>query len=117
MSEPLVYPNVRLGEDVVLNPGVIVGLPPRGTEPGELSTVIGAGSVLRTHTVIYAGVTAGARLNTGHGALIRENNVLADDCSVGTHAALEPGNRIGARTRIHSHCFLEHVTLGDRVFV
>jgi acetyltransferase-like isoleucine patch superfamily enzyme len=117
MSEPLVYPNVRLGEDVVLSPGVIVGLPPRGAEPGELPTVIGAGSVLRTHTVIYAGVTAGARLNTGHGALIRENNELADDCSVGTHAALEPGNRIGERTRIHSHCFLEHVTLGDRVFV
>jgi len=117
MTEPLIYPNVLLGEGVELGPGVVVGLPPRGAGPGDLATVIGAGSVLRSHTVIYAGVTAGARLNTGHGALIRENNELGDDCSVGTHAALEPGNRIGERTRIHTHCFLEHVTLGRRVFL
>ena len=30
---------------------------------------------------------------------------------------LEPGNRVGNRTRIHTHCFLEHVTLGARVFL
>jgi acetyltransferase-like isoleucine patch superfamily enzyme len=117
MTEPLIYPNVRLGEGVDLGPGVIVGLPPRGAQPGELATVIGPGSVLRSGTVIYAGATAGARLNTGHGAMIREDNELADDCSVGTHTALEPGNRIGERTRVHSHCFLEHVTLGRRVFL
>jgi acetyltransferase-like isoleucine patch superfamily enzyme len=117
MTEPLIYPNVRLGEGVELCPGVIVGLPPSGARPGELPTVIGPGSVLRSHTVVYAGVIAGARLNTGHGTLIREDNELADDCSVGTHAALEPGNRIGERTRVHSHSFLEHVTLGRRVFI
>jgi acetyltransferase-like isoleucine patch superfamily enzyme len=117
MEEPVVYPNVSLGEGVVLGPGVVVGLPPQGREPGQLPTVIGPGSVLRSHTVIYAGVSTGARLNTGHGALIREDNQLGDDCSVGTHGALEPGNRIGRRTRIHTHCFLEHVTLGDRVFI
>jgi acetyltransferase-like isoleucine patch superfamily enzyme len=30
---------------------------------------------------------------------------------------LEPGNRVGNGTRIHSQCFLEHVSLGERVFV
>src|SRR5438105_6712584 len=117
LPEPLIYRTVRLGEGVELSPGVIVGLPPRRVRPGELATVVGPGSTLRSHTVVYAGVTAGARLNTGHGALIRENNQLGDDCSVGTHAALEPGNRIGDRTRVHSHSFLEHVTLGRRVFI
>jgi acetyltransferase-like isoleucine patch superfamily enzyme len=117
MSEPILYPNVQLGEGVVLGPGVVVGLPPQGAEPGQLPTAIGPGSVIRSHTVIYAGVSVGGRLNTGHGAMIRENNELGDDCSVGTHASLEPGNRIGRRVRIHTHCFLEHVTLGDRVFI
>src|SRR5205807_822361 len=51
------------------------------------------------------------------GALIREQNEIGDDCSVGSGAVLEPGNRIGDRTRIHSQCFLEHVTLGRRVFL
>lgn len=117
MSEPIVYPNVQLGEGVVLQPGTIVGLPPRGREPGDLPTIIGPGSVIRAHTVIYAGTTLGARFNTGHGAMIREENVLGDDCSVGTYAVLEAGNRVGDRTRIHSHCFLEHVILGKGVFL
>src|SRR5690242_4937565 len=109
MDSPLLYPNVELGEDAVLEPGVIVGLPPRGAAPGDMPTRIGPGSHVRAGTVIYAGVTIGARLNTGHGAMIREGNQLGDDCSVGTHAVLEPGNRVGDRTRIHSQCFLEHV--------
>jgi acetyltransferase-like isoleucine patch superfamily enzyme len=114
--EPIVYPNVLLGEGVVLQPGAVVGLAPRGHEPGDLPTIVGPGSVIRAHTVIYAGATLGAGCNTGHGSMIREDNVLGDNCSVGTHAVLEPGNRVGAGSRIHSQCFLEHVTLGERVF-
>jgi acetyltransferase-like isoleucine patch superfamily enzyme len=49
--------------------------------------------------------------------MIREDNVIGDRCSIGTGAVLEPGNRIGHDTRIHSQCFLEHVTLGNRVFL
>jgi acetyltransferase-like isoleucine patch superfamily enzyme len=117
MESPLLYPNVELGEDVVLEPGVIVGIPPRGAGPGDLPTRIGPGARVRAGTVIYAGVTAGAGLNTGHGAMIREGNLIGDECSVGTHAVLEPGNQVGDRARIHSHCFLEHVTLGSGVFL
>ena len=115
--EPIVYANVKLADDVRLEPGVIVGLPPRGAKPGELPVVIGPGSVLRAHTTIYAGVTIGARFQSGHGAMIREGNELGDGCSVGTHAVLEPGNRIGDDARIHSQCFLEQVTLGSGVFL
>jgi acetyltransferase-like isoleucine patch superfamily enzyme len=49
--------------------------------------------------------------------MIRENNTIGDNCSVGTNAVLEPGNRIGSRSRIHSGCFLENATVGERVFV
>lgn len=117
MNEPLVYPNVDIGEGTVLEPGVVVGVPPRGAGPGELPTRIGPGGHIRSGTVIYGGVTIGARVNTGHGALVRENNVIGDGCSIGTNAVLEPGNRIGDDTRVHSQCFLEHVTLGSRVFL
>jgi acetyltransferase-like isoleucine patch superfamily enzyme len=112
-----IYPGVQLGSGTVLDPGVIVGVPARGQSPGEVITSIGPDGRLRSGTVIYAGAVLGARLNTGHGALIREDNVVGDDCSIGTHAVLEPGNRIGDGTRIHSCCFLENVTLGRRVFV
>ena len=113
----MIYPNVEVGEGTVIQEGVIVGEPPRGAKPGELKTRIGAGGVVRSGTVIYAGAIIGDRFNSGHWALIREDNVVGDDCSVGTNAVLEAGNRIGSGTRIHSGCFLEHTTIGDRVFL
>jgi UDP-3-O-[3-hydroxymyristoyl] glucosamine N-acyltransferase len=111
------YSNVFVGEGTVLDSGVVVGAPPRGKGPGDLATRIGPGGWVRSGTVIYAGAVLGARLSVGHAALIREDNVIGDDCSIGTHAVLEPGNQVGDGTRIHSQCFLEHVTLGRRVFL
>lgn len=113
----MIFPNVELGEGTVVEDGAVVGRPPRGKEPGELRTRIGAGGVVRSGAVIYAGVEIGDGFNCGHGAMIREDNHLGNDCSVGTNAVLEPGNRIGDGTRVHSGAFLEHTTLGNRVFV
>ena len=113
----MIHPNVSIGEGTFVHDGAIVGEAPRGKQLGELKTVIGAGGVIRSGTVIYAGTVIGDRFNSGHGALVREDNVIGDDCSVGTNAALEAGNRIGNGTRIHTGCFLAHVTLGARVFL
>jgi acetyltransferase-like isoleucine patch superfamily enzyme len=113
----VIHSNVSIGKDTFVHEGAIVGEAPRGKQPGELKTVIGAGGVIRSGTVIYAGTVIGDRFSGGHGALVREDNVIGDDCSVGTNAVLEAGNRIGNGTRIHSGCFLEHVTLGARVFL
>lgn len=113
----MIADNVLLGENVFIDPSATVGHPPRGRRPGELQTRIGDNAVIRGNAVIYAGTTIGDNFQCGHGAMIRENNVIGDSCSVGTNAVLEPGNRVGSRTRIHSGCFLENVTLGDGVFV
>lgn len=113
----MIHGNVDVGAGTVVEEGAVVGQPPRGKAPGELPTRIGAGGVIRSGTVIYAGTTIGDRFNSGHGAMIREDNVIGDDCSVGSNAVLEPGNRVGSGTRIHSQCFLEHVSLGERVFL
>jgi len=113
----MIHSNVHIGHGTVVEDGAIVGHPPRGKKPGELPTTIGSGGVIRSGTVIYAGTTIGDDFSSGHGAMIREDNVIGDRCSVGSNAVLEPGNRIGSGTRIHSQCFLEHVTLGERVFL
>jgi acetyltransferase-like isoleucine patch superfamily enzyme len=117
MGDPVVYPNVVLGAGTIVEDGAIVGRPPRGSQPGDLPTRVGAGSVIRSGSVIYAGSTIGEGFQSGHNALIREGNVIGDNCSVGTQAVLEPGNQIGSGTRIHSLCFLEHVTVGARCFL
>jgi len=109
--------NVTLGESCDLQPPCILGKAPRGAAEGERALAIGAGAVIRPFTTIYGGSTFGARLQTGQGASIREDNRLGDDVSIGTNAVLEFGNRIGDRVRIHSGCFLELVTIEDDVFV
>ena len=41
-----IYPNVLLGDNVILEDFVIVGQPPRGRDPGQSQTLIGAGSTI-----------------------------------------------------------------------
>lgn len=108
---------VRLGPGCDLQPPCVLGKAPRGCAEGERELVLGPGAVIRPFTTLYAGSMIGARLQTGQGASIREDNVIGDDVSVGTNAVLEYGNRVGDRSRIHSGCFLELATIGEDVFV
>lgn len=112
-----IYPNVKLGKDVIIEENCIIGKPPRGKKEGELSLEIGDNSHIRAGTVLYAGSRFGNKLQTGHNAMVRENNKVGNNCSVGTNAVLEPGNIVGDNTRIHSLCFLENTNLGKNVFL
>jgi acetyltransferase-like isoleucine patch superfamily enzyme len=107
-----IYPNVFLGEGAIIEDFVIIGVPPRGAEPGELPTIIGPGAVIRSHTVIYAGNVIGANFQTGHGALVRESNAIGDNVSVGSHSVVEHHVTLEDRVRIHSQAFVpEYATL------
>ncbi len=108
------YPNVQLGQNVQLGDYVIVGVPPRGREPGQLPTLIGEGAVIRSHTVIYAGNRIGRGFQTGHGVMIREENDIGDEVSIGTQSIVEHHVRIGDGVRLHSQVFVpEHSVLED----
>ncbi|NUM77495.1 transferase [candidate division KSB1 bacterium] len=106
-----IHPHVRLGEGTVLQPYCIIGIPPANIESGNLATVIGAQSLLRSHTVIYAGNVIGAHFQTGHHVMIREYNVIGDDVSVGTGSVIEHHVKIGDRVRIHSQAFIPEYSI------
>lgn len=108
----LAGPVVGLETATILGPCVL-GHPAAGAS-GPL--VLGGGVTIRAYAVLYAGTELGAGVHVGHGALVREGNIVGPGSSIGTHAQLEPGNRLGARCRIHSGCFLSSTTLGDDVF-
>jgi acetyltransferase-like isoleucine patch superfamily enzyme len=112
------YPNVKLGEDVQIEAYVIIGHPPIGKKPGELETIIDDESIIRSHTVIYAGTKIGKKFQTGHGALIREQNVIGDDVVVGSHSIIERSSFIGNHVRIHSGVFVpEYTVIEEGVFL
>lgn len=111
-STARIYPNVRLGNNVQIDDLVIIGVPPRGAQPGELETVIGDNAHIRSHTIIYAGNRIGDDFATGHGVMIRELNNVGDRVSIGSHSVVEHHVHIENNVRIHSQAFIpEYSTL------
>lgn len=117
MNKYTIYKNVKLGKNIIIEEGVIIGLPPINKEDGELDTIIKDNAHIRANTVIYAGVQIGKNFQTGPNVLIREKNIIGDNVVVWHGATLNPDNKIGNNSRIHAGCFLEMVTLGENVFV
>lgn len=109
-----IFAGVLLGEEVELGPFIVIGQPAKGQAAGDVKTVVGAGSIIRSHTVIYAGVTMGERCQTGHGALIREHSTLGDDVSIGSHAVIEHSVTIGHGVRVHSQAFVPEFSVLEK---
>jgi acetyltransferase-like isoleucine patch superfamily enzyme len=107
----IIYPGVVWGGTYTLGPFVIVGQAPRGHQPGDLATRIGAGAYINSHTVIYAGNIIGTNLRVGHGVLIREQNEIGDDVSIGSGSNVEHHVRIGNRVRLHSNVFVPELSV------
>jgi len=96
--------------------GVVAGYPVSRVNAEPL--VLGAGSRLRTGTVLYDGSTIGRRLQTGHGVVIREGCEVGDDVSVWTNSVIDYGCRIGNRVKIHCNCYIaQYSQLDDEVFL
>ncbi len=100
----VVYPNVKLGQNAIIEDYCIVGAPFR-SEQDEV-TVIGDNAVIRSHTVIYAGNRIGHNFQTGNKANIRELNTIGDNVSIGALAVIEHHVVIEDGVRIHSQAFL-----------
>lgn len=105
------YANVLLPDDAQIDEFVILGKPPRGANDGDFPLTIGAGCVIRSHTVIYAGNTIGANLQTGHHVTIREHNTIGADFSIGTGSILEHHVTIGDGVRLHSRVFVPEYSI------
>jgi len=102
----VIHLNVHMGDMCTVDPFCEIGVPPRGVRDGELETHIGDQSIIRSHTVLYAGNVIGDDFQTGHGVLIRESNIIGNNVSVGSHTVIEHHIQIGNRVRIHSQAFI-----------
>ena len=105
----IIYPDVVLGDNVVVEDFCIIGAPFRGQD-GE-KTVIGNNAVIRSHTVIYGGNTIGEGFQTGNKANIRELNRIGNDVSIGTLSVVEHHVMIEDGVRIHTQAFVPEYTV------
>jgi acetyltransferase-like isoleucine patch superfamily enzyme len=111
--------NIQLGNNVVLGKYVLLGVLPTKAKPDQPSQLrIGDNSIIRSHTVIYAGNSIGNKFQTGHSVMVRENNEIGDNVSIGTHSTIERDNKIGNGVRIHSNCFVpEFIEIMDQAWL
>jgi acetyltransferase-like isoleucine patch superfamily enzyme len=108
---------VFLGEYHELDPGVLIGYPP-AREISSLELRIGDRARLRAGTVIYLGSTIGARLETGHHVVIREENRIGEEVRIWNNSIIDYGCRIGNNVKIHCNCYVaQYTVIEDDVFL
>jgi len=113
----IILKNVKFGKNPKVGDFCIIGEIPRG-KGGRLKTEIGDNTLIRSHTVIYAGNKIGNNFQTGHGVLIREENEIGNNVSIGSHTVIEHHIKIGNNVRIHSNTFIpEYSVLEDNCWI
>jgi UDP-3-O-[3-hydroxymyristoyl] glucosamine N-acyltransferase len=104
-----VYPWVEIGDDTTIGDYCIIGHP-IAADAGE--TVIGAGSTIRSHSVIYRDVQTGPQFQTGHHSLVRDGTRAGANLRLGSFADIEGECTIGDYCRFHGY---SHVGRGSRI--
>jgi acetyltransferase-like isoleucine patch superfamily enzyme len=107
----IIYPGVVWEGEFTLGPFAIIGQPPQGQVPGTAQTQIGDGATIHSHTVIYAGNRIGRNFRSGHGVLLREDNDIGQDVSIGSGSNVEHHVRIGNLVRLHSNVFVPEMSV------
>jgi acetyltransferase-like isoleucine patch superfamily enzyme len=120
----IVYPGTRLGEGVQILDYAVVGkqpaLSPRSTAAREElpPLELGAGTIVSTGAVVFAGTRIGERVIVGDQACVRERCEIGDDAVIGRGAFVENDTSVGALTKIQAHAYITaYSTLEDEVFV
>jgi acetyltransferase-like isoleucine patch superfamily enzyme len=120
----IVYPGTVLGEGCKILDFAVVGkqptLSPRTTaKQEELPPVeLGAGTIVSTGAIVFAGSRIGARVVVGDQACVRERCEIGDDVVIGRGSLVENDSSVGARTKIQAMVYVTaYATLEEDVFL
>jgi acetyltransferase-like isoleucine patch superfamily enzyme len=120
----IVYPGTVFGEGCKILDYAVVGkqptLSPRSTaKREELPPLeLGAGTVVSTGAVVFAGTTTGERVIVGDQACVRERCTIGDDVVIGRGSLVENDTSVGALTKIQAHAYITaYSLLEDNVFI
>ncbi len=107
----------EIGVNADIDPGVVLGYP-TSRKIADRILRIGDDATIRSGTVIYGGTRIGNQLETGHGVVIREENIVGDGLMIWSNSVIDYGCNIGDRVRIHNNVYLAQFTeIGDDVFL
>ena len=120
----VVYPGTVIGDDCKILDYAVVGkqptLSPRSTAKREdlPPLELGAGTIVSTGAVVFAGTRVGERVVVGDQACVRERCEIGDDVVIGRGSLVENDTTVGALTKIQAHAYITaYSTLEDNVFI
>ena len=120
----IVYPGTVVADDVQILDYAVVGKQPtlsqRSTAAREdlAPLELGAGTVVSTGAILFAGTKIGERVIVGDQACVRERCTIGDDAVVGRGAFVENDTTVGARAKIQANAYITaYSTLEDEVFI
>ena len=120
----VVYPGTVIGEGCRILDYAVVGkqptLSPRSTaRREELPPLeLGAGTVVSTGAVVFAGTRIGERVIVGDQACVRERCTIGDDVVIGRGSLVENDTSVGALTKIQAHAYITaYSVLEESVFI
>ena len=119
----VIYDNVTVGDDTTICNDCVLGEPlndyyahPDTYENPPL--VIGAGSLVRSHAILYAGSRIGDHFQCGHRVTIREGMRIGSHCRVGTLCDLQGHAEMGDYTSLHSNVHIgQRSTIGNYCWI
>ncbi len=113
-----------IGDGCKILDGAVVGkqptLSPRSTAKQEQlpPLELGAGTVVSTGAIVFAGARLGARVIVGDQACVRERCEIGDDVVIGRGALVENDTTIGANTKVQAMAYVTaYSTLEEDVFI
>lgn len=107
----IIWPDVQLAKDCYIGDYCIIGERPLAKKDQKIKTIIGKQTLIRSHTIIYAGNIIGDGFSTGHNVLIRENNKIGSQVSIGSGSVVEHHVIIGCNVRCHSQVFIPEFSI------
>jgi acetyltransferase-like isoleucine patch superfamily enzyme len=120
----VVYPGTVIGEGCQILDGAVVGkqpsLSPRSTAKREAlpPTELGAGTIVSTGAIVFAGTRLGERVIVGDQACVRERVDVGDDVVIGRGSLVENDTTIGRLTKIQAMAYITaYSTLEEEVFI
>jgi acetyltransferase-like isoleucine patch superfamily enzyme len=120
----IVYPGTVLGEGCKILDYAVVGKPPtlspRSTASREElpPLELGAGTIVSTGAVVFAGTTVGERVIVGDQSCVRERCTIGADVVIGRGSLVENDTSVGARTKIQANAYVTaYSLLEEDVFI
>ena len=117
-----IYDNVIIKDNVTICNDCIIGEPLASYYEDDAyknpTTIIGNNSLLRSHSIVYAGVELGDNFNCGHRVTIREFTIFKKNCRVGTVSDIQGYSTFGNNCWLHSNVHIgQKSKIGDFVFI